>query len=89
MLNCSLLLGDGAQHIAGAGNIRQVNLGLDAFVDGRGARGLRRTRRRLRAAAEMFSHQVSFVIFQRTGVRFLLRDADYSQRVQNFSALDL
>ncbi len=36
----------------------------------------------------MFPHQVGFVIFQGTGVRFLLRDAYRGQDVKNFPALD-
>ncbi len=40
------------------------------------------------AAAKMLAHQVGFVVFQRTGVRFLLRDAHRGQRVKNFLALD-
>jgi hypothetical protein len=63
MLGYSLLLRDGAQHVSRSRNIRQVNLGLDPFVAVSGSRSLRRTRRRFRAAAEMFPHQVRFVIF--------------------------
>ena len=61
-LSCSLLLGDGAQHIAGPGNIRQVDLGLDAFFAACASRSSCRTRRRIGAAAEMLPHQVRFVI---------------------------
>jgi len=88
MLGYSLLLRDGAQHVSGPRNIRQVNLGLDAFVAMGGTRSLRRTRRSLGAAAEMLSHQFRFVIFQRTGMRFLLRNTHRGQHVKNFFALD-
>jgi hypothetical protein len=90
MLGYSLLLRDGAQHVSGPRNIRQVNLGLDSFVAMGGARSLRRTRTRrsLGTAAEMLSHQFRFVIFQRTGVRFLLRNTHRGQHVKNFLALD-
>ena len=88
MLGYSLLLRDGAQHVSGPRNIRQVNFGLDSFVAMGGARSLRRTRRSLGAAAEMLSHQFRFVIFQRTGVRFLLRNTHRGQHVKNFLALD-
>jgi hypothetical protein len=67
----------------------EVDLGLDLFFAVSGARGrFRRTRRRIETAAEMLPHQVRFVIFQRTGVRFLLRDAHRGQHVKNFLALD-
>lgn len=36
----------------------------------------------------MFAHQVGFEIFQRTGVRFFLGDADRGEDVKNFPALD-
>src|SRR5450755_2279774 len=36
----------------------------------------------------MLAHQIRFVVFQRTGVRFLLRDTHRGQRVKNFLALD-
>jgi len=36
----------------------------------------------------MFPHQVGFVIFQRTGVRFFLGYAHPGQDVKNFPALD-
>jgi hypothetical protein len=88
MLGYSLLLRDGAQHISRPRNIRQVDLSLDSFVAVGGTRSLRRTRRSLGAAAEMLPHQFRFVIFQRTGVRFLLRNTHRRQNVKNFLALD-
>jgi len=88
MLGYSLLLCDGAQHVSRPRNIRQVNFGLDSFVAVGGTRSFRRTRRSLGAAAEMLSHQFRFVIFQRTGVRFLLRNTHRGQHVKNFLALD-
>lgn len=36
----------------------------------------------------MFPHQFRFVVFQRTGVRFLLRNTYRGQRVKNLFALD-
>jgi len=89
MLGDSLLLRDGAQHISGPRNMREVDFGLDLVFAASSARSLGRTRRRFRAAAKMLSHQFGFVIFQRTGVRFLLRDAHRGQHVKNFLALDL
>jgi hypothetical protein len=68
--------------------MREVDLGLDLFFAASGTRGFRRTRRRVGSAAEMFAHQVRFVIFQRTGVRLLLCNAHRGQHVKNFLALD-
>jgi hypothetical protein len=62
LLNRSLLLGDGAQHIPGPRDMREVDLGLDAFFFSSGTRTPRRTRRRLRATAEMLPHQFRFEI---------------------------
>jgi len=39
-------------------------------------------------ATDIFPHQLCFVVFQRTGVRFLLRDTHRDQNVKNFLALD-
>ena len=68
--------------------MREVDLGLDSFFAVSGTRSLRRTGRHLGAAAEMSPHQFRFVIFQRTGVRLLLRNAHRGQHVKNFFALD-
>jgi hypothetical protein len=63
MLNRSLLLGDGAQHVSRPRNMREVDLGLDLFFAVSGACGrLRRTGRCIGAAAEMPPHQFRFVI---------------------------
>jgi hypothetical protein len=65
MLGYSLLLRNGTQHVTRSRDMREVDLSLNLFFTVRGARGRsRRTRCRIRAAAEMFSHQVRFVIFQ-------------------------
>ncbi len=88
MLRDSFLLRDGAQHISRAGNMREVDLGLDLVFTASGTRSLGRTGRRLAAAAEMFPHQFRFMLFQRTGVRLFLRDAHRGQHVKNFLALD-
>ncbi len=66
----------------------EIDLSLDLVFAASGTRGLCRTRRRIGAAAEMFPHQVRFVIFQRTGVRLLLRNPHRGQHVKNFLALD-
>jgi hypothetical protein len=63
MFNRSLLLGDGAQHVARPRNMREVDLGLDLFFAVNGSqRRLRRTGRRIEAPAEMPPYQFCFVI---------------------------
>jgi hypothetical protein len=62
LFNHSLLLGDGAQHVAGPRDMRKVDLGLDLFFTASRARSRpRRTGRFVGAAAEMFPHQFRFV----------------------------
>jgi hypothetical protein len=62
-LNRSLLLGDGAQHIPRSRNTREVDLGFDLFFAVSSARRrLRRTGRRIGAAAKMPPHQFRFVV---------------------------
>src|SRR5450755_3029953 len=69
--------------------MREIDLGLDlVFAVSGTRRRLRGTGCRIGAPAEMLAHQIRFVVFQRTGVRFLLRDTHRGQRVKNFLALD-
>ena len=81
-----LLLGDQLQHIAGLGDVREVNLGLDfvSFAAGArlGGRGLGFS------GTEVSPHLFGFVFFDRTGVRLLLRDTDFDQDIKNRLALD-
>ena len=63
MFGCFLLLRDGAQHIAGPRNMREVDLGLDFFFAVSGPRGrLRRPARCFGAPAEMLPYQFRFKI---------------------------
>jgi len=65
------LLLNGAQHVSRAGDVREVDLGFDFFFAVGGTRSSPcGTWHRVGAAAEVLSHQVRFVIFQGTGVRF-------------------
>ena len=89
MLGGSLLLSDGAQHVSGTRNMREVDLGLEVFFAMDRACGrLGGTGRGIGTATEMLPYQIRFVVFQRTGVRFFLRDAHRGQHVKNFPALD-
>jgi hypothetical protein len=58
------LLGDGFQNIARAGDVRQVDLGLDFFFAAQKARGLGGWRRRVGPAAEVGPHFFRFVLLQ-------------------------
>jgi hypothetical protein len=87
MLGGFFLLRDRTQHVSRPRDMREVDLGLDAVVV-RGTRRSRRTRSRVGTAQEMLPHQFRFEIFQRTGVRFFLRDTHRGQSVKNFLALD-
>jgi hypothetical protein len=76
---------DSLQHIAGLGDVRQVDFGCNRL------RRPRRPRRamagRLRSALEMLANLFRFVFFQRTGVRLALRHAQFCQYIQNLAAL--
>jgi hypothetical protein len=64
MLGRFFLLRDRAQNIARAGNMRQVDLGLDLVFDVSGAGRLRRPRGGIGTSAEMFADQFRFMLFQ-------------------------
>jgi len=83
-----LFLSDGAQDVAGTGDMREVDLGLDfglamsrvgRLVSGGGLAAV---------GAKTLADQVGFVFFERTGMRFLLGNAHFRQNVKNFLALD-
>lgn len=88
MLDCCFFL-DGPQHIAGPGDVREVDLGLDLVFGVDGTRGLGGTRSGFGVGLKALADQFRLVLFQRTGVRLLFRDADLGQNVKNGFALDL
>jgi len=69
-------LRDGFQHIAGPGDVRQIDLGLDFFFAAQWARGPGRRRLRFGRAADVRPHFFRFMLFDRTGMRLLLRHPD-------------
>ena len=80
-------LRDRLQYIAGLGDVRQVDLGLELIL---------RRRSRARAAGsaglvlgKVFLYALGFVFFDRTGVRFLFGYADLNKNVEDRLALDL
>jgi hypothetical protein len=69
--------------------VRQINFGLDFFFAANSARTRPASRRRtLRRGADVDAHLFRFVVFQRTGVRFLLGHSNQRQRVENGLTLD-
>jgi hypothetical protein len=83
-----LLRPDGAQNVAGLGNVREVDLGLD-FVGINSAAAHRPARwLRLAVGLEMGPHLGRFVLFQRTGMGLLLGDPDFCKHVEDRLTLD-
>jgi hypothetical protein len=84
-----LLLSNRSQHIPGTGDVRQINFGFDFFFAAKWARtGLASRGRTFRRGAEILAYFLRFVLFQRTGVRLLLRHSHHRKRVENGFALD-
>ena len=82
-----LFADDRFQHIPGLGDVRQVNLSLDAFgFRARSASGLNRCA--FPGATEMLADSLRFMLFQRTGMRLLLGHPNFGQYVENSFALD-
>jgi hypothetical protein len=90
MLRRLFLLRDGTQHVARTRNVRQVDLGLEFIFAVNGRPGWScGSRTSFSVGTETLAHQFGFVLFQRTGMRLLLRNADLGQDVKNGLALDL
>jgi hypothetical protein len=83
-----MLADDGFQDIAGLGNLRKIDLGLDAISFG--ATGTRRLSGGLgfAGATDVSPHLLGLVLFNRTGMGLLLGDADFNQGIENDLALD-
>jgi hypothetical protein len=83
-----LLLSDGFQHVSWPGDVRQVDLGLDSLFAVAGtAGGFRAGGLAFSGCAHVHSHLLRFEVFQRTGVRFLLRYSYQRKCVENSFAL--
>jgi len=71
------------QHIPRFRDVREINLGLDAIrFWATLARRFRRSRT-LSGGAEVRANFVGFMVFQRTGMRLLLSDANFRQHIEN------
>jgi hypothetical protein len=78
-------LGESLQHIAGTGNVGEVDLRLDAIALARRGPGTRAVA--LSLFLEMGTHFFRFVGFERAGMRLLGGDAGHNQGIQNRLAL--
>jgi hypothetical protein len=74
------------QHIAGLGNVRQIDLGNDGWR--RMTRRRRRMRGGLRIRRETRANLLGLVVFQRTGVCFDASDAEFRENLDNRAWLD-
>ena len=79
---------DEFQHIARLGDMGKIDLGLDSIFGGRRPRGLGGTLRLGSGGLEISPHCFGFVVFERTGMGFLFRDANQWQHVQYGFALN-
>jgi hypothetical protein len=83
-----LLLAQQIQNVAGLGDVRKINFGLD-FAAGLGPRrALRPGRMSFASFAKLRAHFFRFVFFQRTGVRLLLGDSDFGKHIEDRLAFD-
>jgi hypothetical protein len=81
-----LLADDSFQHVPGLGDVRQINLSLDAFgFRACGASGLSCA---FAGATQTHADFLRFMLFQRTGMRLLLGHPNFGQYVENGFALD-
>jgi hypothetical protein len=84
-----LALRNRLQDISRTGNVRQINFGFDFFFAAKRTRTrLARRGRTFRRGTEIYAYFLRFVLFQRTGVRFLFCHSDQRKRIENGFALD-
>jgi hypothetical protein len=77
---------DSLQHIAGLGDVREINLGRNRL---RGARGCRTALSgRGLAALKLRANLVRLIVFQRTGMGLAAGQAEFRQYIENLPALD-
>ena len=81
-----LLFGEnGFEHVAGLGDVREIDFRLDALLATRRRAG---APARLRGALELGADLVRLVVFQRTGVGLAGSQAELRQYVENLPTLD-
>jgi hypothetical protein len=84
----SLLLADGIQNVAGAGNARQIDLGLNLVSLGAAGASVFGRGLRFAGGAEVHPQFCRLMLFHGTGVRFLLRHPYFCKRVEDRLAFD-
>lgn len=88
MSGCLIALSDGAHYIARAGDVGQVDLGLDLVVVSAGSAGGSGRRRGRGARLKMDADFFRLKVFQRTGMGLLLGNPDFRQDVENGPAFN-
>jgi hypothetical protein len=84
-----LLFADGGKNIAWARDMRKINLGLDLVsCRAAGTRCLGSSVAFCRAATQLCTDLLRFVLFQRTGMGLFLGDPDFRKHIENGLALD-
>jgi hypothetical protein len=68
--------------------VRQINLGFDFFWSAMGGAGRFGCPVSIAGSFEVPANQFGFVLFNRTGMGFLLGDADCGQCIENGFALN-
>jgi hypothetical protein len=82
------LLADSIENITWPGNIGEIDLGLNLIaIDAAGAR-LLRSSLCFAGGAQIGAHLLRFVLFNGTGMRFLLSNAHFRKCVENRFAFD-
>lgn len=78
-----MLLTNGVEHIARAGNMREINLGLDLVArTGTGTAGFWQGVLTF-PGLQIGAHLLGFMLFERTGMGFLLGDSDVRKCIEN------
>jgi len=82
-------LADRPEHIAGLGNMGQIDFGLDLVrFAASGTRASGGSGLRFGACPKMGPHFLRFMVFKRTGMRLLLGDTDFRENVENSFTFD-
>lgn len=78
-----MLLTNGIQHIARAGDMREINLGFDLVGRGATSAGCLELGMVAIPGLQISAHLFGFMLFERTGMGFLLDDSDVRERIEN------
>jgi hypothetical protein len=83
-----LFADDGLKSVARLGNMREVYLGLDFIAVGSSRPGGPAGTLGRAGSAEAGTHFIRFMVFERTGMAFLLGDSDFRKYIENGLAFD-